>query len=235
MCRESASLKISAIGQAIAQCSRPNSVIAPLQIGLGVHVHRSFGSRCLVDTLNRLGFCCSYSEVKKLEKLKRCCRLWYRPAFGGRRNQRAVHCRQRGSQRGNSRWATNISALQPSKLPPTSTAAKFHSMRCYYQVQEWLLLACSRSDFHLNPLEWGWEETDNMLLPVCCDEPAAPDELLNIIKCSCKTDCQTARCSCRQHGLVCGAGCSECRGETCTNSIQMVCYDDSDSSDDSDE
>ena len=33
--------------------------------------------------------------------------------------------------------ATSRSSLQPNKLPPTSAAAKFHSFRTYFQVQEW--------------------------------------------------------------------------------------------------
>ena len=61
------SLKISAIGQALVQSTRPNTVIAPLQIGLAVQMHRTFGSRFLIDTLSHLGFCTSYSEVRKFE------------------------------------------------------------------------------------------------------------------------------------------------------------------------
>ncbi|CAG2218591.1 unnamed protein product [Mytilus edulis] len=59
--------KISAIGHAIIQATRPRSVIAPLQIGLGIQMHHHFGSRFLVDTLYNLGFCSSYSEVQKFE------------------------------------------------------------------------------------------------------------------------------------------------------------------------
>ncbi|CAC5419298.1 unnamed protein product [Mytilus coruscus] len=59
--------KISAIGHAIIQATRPRSVIAPLQIGLGIQMHHHFGSCFLVDTLYNLGFCSSYSEVQKFE------------------------------------------------------------------------------------------------------------------------------------------------------------------------
>ena len=37
--KKDASLKISAIGQALVQSTRPNTVIAPLQIGLAVQMH----------------------------------------------------------------------------------------------------------------------------------------------------------------------------------------------------
>ncbi|KAL8579434.1 hypothetical protein ACOMHN_026799 [Nucella lapillus] len=66
--RAETSVKISAIGQAIIQLSRPNTVIAPLQFGLGVLLHRSFASRFLVDLAFHLGFSSSYTEVRKFER-----------------------------------------------------------------------------------------------------------------------------------------------------------------------
>lgn len=62
-----AKVKLEAIGQAIVQSARPRSVIAPLQIGLAVQMHKVFGSRFLIDTLNHLGFSSSYTEVQKFQ------------------------------------------------------------------------------------------------------------------------------------------------------------------------
>ena len=42
-------------------------VITPLQISLAVQMHRTFGSRFLIDTLSHLGFCTSHTEVRKFE------------------------------------------------------------------------------------------------------------------------------------------------------------------------
>ena len=61
-------LKVAAIGQAIMQASRPRTCKPPLQIRLAVQMHHHFASRFLVDTLNSLGFCSSYSEVQRLER-----------------------------------------------------------------------------------------------------------------------------------------------------------------------
>jgi hypothetical protein len=60
-------VKLSSIGQAIVQATRPRSLIVPLQIGLAVQIHHTFGSRLLIDSLNSCGFSSSYSEVKKYE------------------------------------------------------------------------------------------------------------------------------------------------------------------------
>ena len=61
------STKISAIGHAVIQATRPRGVIAPLQIGLAIQLHHHFGSRFLIDTLYNLGFSSSYSEVQRFE------------------------------------------------------------------------------------------------------------------------------------------------------------------------
>lgn len=50
------------------QAIRPRALVVPLQIGLGIQVHRQIGSRFLVDTLHKLGFCSSYSEIQKFER-----------------------------------------------------------------------------------------------------------------------------------------------------------------------
>jgi len=49
------------------QASIPRGIIWPLQKGLGVQMHRQFGSHHIIETLNKLGFCSSYSEIGKNE------------------------------------------------------------------------------------------------------------------------------------------------------------------------
>jgi hypothetical protein len=41
-------------------------LIVPLQIGLAVQMHHTFGSRFLIDNLNSCGFSSSYSDIFKL-------------------------------------------------------------------------------------------------------------------------------------------------------------------------
>lgn len=47
---------------------RPRVLVAILQIGIAVQMHRQFSSRFLIDSLNSHGFCTSYSEVLKYER-----------------------------------------------------------------------------------------------------------------------------------------------------------------------
>ena len=57
----------SSIAQSIMQNVRPRSIMAPVQLSLAVLLHRHFGSRYLIDTLHKLGFCSSYLEVLQFE------------------------------------------------------------------------------------------------------------------------------------------------------------------------
>ena len=66
--------RMAGIGQAIVQGARPRSIIAPLQLGLAIQVHHHFRSRFLVDTLYKLTFCSSYSEVTRFESNAACTR-----------------------------------------------------------------------------------------------------------------------------------------------------------------
>lgn len=111
-----------------------------------------------------------------------------------------------------SKVMTSTTSVQVHSLPPTSAAASYHSMRTYLQVQEW-----TGNVYNLNPLEWGWKQADNLLLPVQTHLQPAPEDLLKIIRCSCKSNCDSKRCTCREHGLECSPGYGECQGKSCLN------------------
>ena len=109
--------------------------------------------------------------------------------------------------------ASSRKTIDPSILPPSPRAAYFHGLRVYHQIQVWLTL----SDGDLQPIRWGWELKKGVLTPIKTDLGAAPDSLLNIIRCGCKGQC-LARCSCKKNGLKCSGACKECRGISCKNS-----------------
>ena len=47
--------------------------------------------------------------------------------------------------------------IDPKQLPPTSDAAKLHSLRVFLHIHEW------KGGNALDPLEWGLENVDNKL------------------------------------------------------------------------
>ena len=65
---------------------------------------------------------------------------------------------------------TSTTFVQVHTLPPTSAAASYHSLRVYLQVQTWIGNGDS-----MEPLEWGWDRTDNMLLPIKTLLQTAPE------------------------------------------------------------
>ena len=53
------------------QCIRPGVLVAPLQLGLGVQMHRHFASKFLIDSLYQYGFCSSYKKFSGLNDARR--------------------------------------------------------------------------------------------------------------------------------------------------------------------
>lgn len=102
-------------------------------------------------------------------------------------------------------------------LPPTSNAAKFHSLRVFHQCQSWI-----DNSENLDPRQWGWEIISNKLLPIKASLAPASERLLNIIRCGCKSNCDSKRCTCRKHGLDCTVACSDCGGLSCSNSKELI-------------
>ena len=86
--------------------------------------------------------------------------------------------------------ATRGQQIQPQNLPPTSAAARYHSLRVFLQVKLWQCLG-DGMQFE----DWGWKLSGNQVIPFATDLPAAPESLLKMIRCNCATDCTTARCS----------------------------------------
>ena len=94
-------------------------------------------------------------------------------------------------------------------LPPTSAAARQHSFRVYHQVQQWRGVA-------LNPTDWGWRQKDGRLTPLPTLREPAPESLLNLITCNCRSGCER-NCECRRSGLPCTSMCGFCAGHGCSN------------------
>ena len=111
------------------------------------------------------------------------------------------------------KFVSSKTQIKPKVLPPTSSAAKYHSMRGFCQVMQW-------KGREIDPTKWGWKFTNTMMMPKYTDLPCAPEELLKTISCNCKTGCSSMRCSCTKNGLICSSTCGECRGYSCENSMQ---------------
>ena len=61
---------------------------------------------------------------------------------------------------------------------------------CKY-VQQWM-----GNPSQLQPTEWAWYEKGGRYFAVLTDKAAAPPNLLKIIRCNCKTGCNSKQCTC---------------------------------------
>jgi len=123
--------------------------------------------------------------------------------------------------------ATSTVPLKPERLPPTENAARFHIYRTHLQAVQWKTLM----DTEIKPEDWGWKLSGGHFVPIATDLPAAPENLLTVIRCKCKNDtrrpCSTQTCTCMKHGLPCVAACKYCTGSDCYNpSITSNIFDD---------
>ena len=66
------------------------------------------------------------------------------------------------------------------KPPPTSSAAKYHRLHVYLQVQIWK--GESRLGPHLHPQNLGWKAVEGKLVPMQCDMDVAPKALLKVVQ-----------------------------------------------------
>ena len=72
---------------------------------------------------------------------------------------------------------------------------------------------------------------ENIYTPIDFLGPMAPEGLLKLISGSCKTDCNSNRCSCVRANLKCLSACTTCRGITCENADVCIEDDESDRDD----
>jgi len=80
------------------------------------------------------------------------------------------------------------------------------------------------------PANWGWKQDGDHFVSITTDLPVAPDEILNVVRCGCKTACSSALCSCRKNGLKCMSAC-KCCGIECENADNALLLSEVDSCD----
>lgn len=121
--------------------------------------------------------------------------------------------------------ATARTLVTPERLPPTVSAANFHSRRTYLQVMVWM----GRNE-GMEPTDWGWTKDiqGGQLIPVMMNTSPAPDILLKMVHCNYSTGCSSFKCSCKKHGLDCSISCGLCQEGNCDNmTYELVSDEDS--------
>lgn len=131
-------------------------------------------------------------------------------------------------------------AVKLESLIPTFNGFEQHVKRVYLQTQIWMygnqtfdynsdddddgnavdnitFDEKSQQANFLSPFKWGWTYDSEQLVPIKMTEKPAPQDLLDIIFCSCKTGCPL-QCGCRKAELECTPACINCYNKNCSNS-----------------
>ena len=167
-----------------------------------------------------------FSKVSKDSSLQTCCATLQSNAASveevceaGLDLVVALYGGKRGDELSSLRYSSYCSTslknrFQPERLPPSEGAARMHAMRVHLQAVVWGNLG----ETALKPTDWGWKIERDRLVPIHIVGDVAPENILKVVRCKCKSNCSSALCSCRQHGLHCVSACSTCHGNDCTNS-----------------
>ncbi len=133
------------------------------------------------------------------------------------------------------RWHLFCKQLAESnKLPPTLGALEEHIKRVRLQSRVWYQTTIMQQQ-PFEPLQFGYyKDTDDQLLPVTTLVLPAPQAIIEMVRCQCKTNCSTLRCSCQRSNLPCTELClCDVDGE-CTNDEDSNIMNDDSENDDND-
>ena len=115
-----------------------------------------------------------------------------------------------------------------SKLPPSYDALYFHILRAILQTITWKN-ACIPKAQLLAAKDFG--SSDGCLRPKATSLDPMPKECVELITCSCKSDCTSKRCSCKKNYLPCTSSCL-CQSDKCQNRVVYnITYDSDDEND----
>ena len=116
-------------------------------------------------------------------------------------------------------------------LPPSFSSLDLHIRRAHYIAMIWR--KADENHPHLPaPVAFGWtfDAGSSHFSSVRCLNPPAPEAVLHLIKCGCKSGCE-GRCSCRKNHIPCTEFC-RCWVFTCNNKTSQpgineekdICY-----------
>ena len=108
----------------------------------------------------------------------------------------------------------SASYVESKVLSLTSDDCSFHSFRVYLQLRSWKTLGCNPK-----PTQFGWIIQNGLYCLIFGELPAAPNSILAVFHCNCKTNCSNMRRTCKRNGMKCTWACGACKGTSCANCV----------------
>ena len=115
-------------------------------------------------------------------------------------------------------WMFSTKQILWEKLPPTKGTFLPAVRRVNFQAMVWRQDDTSRPILPY-PVAHGWTMEEGQLIPVMCELPCAPAEIMQLVKCSCVKSRCTAACKCRSNGLPCTEMCGCTSDETSCDNV----------------
>ena len=101
------------------------------------------------------------------------------------------------------------------KLPPTREAFRQKVFRSHYTALQWKLSHLPTQNLpDPNEYGWSWNDESSTYVPIMTTLPPAPESIISLSLCRCKTNCESLRYVCRKNGLSCS---EMCFCENCEN------------------
>ena len=168
-----------------------------------------------IDTFAQIGTVPTLSDVHLKELEKFVCDLYGRKDGDTNTVRYKIYSSRQGK-------------LEAKSIPPCHDSLKFHAYRATYQAFIWRNCLVAKPDVP-SPVGFGWEldEEQNLSIKWNSLKPA-PDEILELMYCSCSRRCGEF-CPCVQNGLPCTDACVK---QDCENFVDLESNDGSDDEDD---
>ena len=96
--------------------------------------------------------------------------------------------------------------LEAKSIPPCLDSLKLHASRANYQAFVWRQSLIAKPEIPA-PLEYGWEMEDGAIAIKWNTVKPAPEEVLELMFCTCSRRCVQESCLCIQNGLFCTDAC----------------------------
>ena len=97
--------------------------------------------------------------------------------------------------------------IEPEALPPCRSSLKLHVTRANFQAGIWHRVIFPSPDIPC-PSSHGWEVSTNSINIKWLSSKPTPEEVLELISCTCKRSCTTSDCTCWAAGLKCTDMCT---------------------------
>ena len=131
-------------------------------------------------------------------------------------------------------YAAKHGHLDPKSIPPCADSLRQHSLRASYQVHIWRKSLESHPIIP-SPIGFGWDQNEEGDFIVSWNNVnPAPDEVLEMMFCTCSRKCVRGSCPCVDNSLKCTDACTNHSCDNFQSNEEIIINQDDDDDDDDD-